>query len=652
MNENAAALARAKTEITKLRKAMTEKFVKLAREIEQLQAALPIGETQDFLVTRCGMSPSEINVYSRFSKRLAGYEQLLVQHSVPYDVIRGLVATNTIVRERSLAQITSGSRFDVRELRAIRRHVADNKLSAGEFEARRNRRMMYTGAQILSKERVADFHERTISLIEKIADLPDGASGTEASARMTEIATDAATLLPLFETIVGSEHPKFGEPSWRQATEPARRHAEIYGVLKRLAAASSDRNRLSQHAAQLREGRRSVINHLARYVGDKRYMSTFAADQRVLTELPVGRLKALELCAGAGGMALGLEAAGFDHVALIEYNKDAAATMRLNRPDWPVVEQDMTTIDFTQYVGKVDLVAGGLPCQGYSEEGNGKGKDDPRDLLLAGARAVRQIRPKAVLFENVRGALFGKHSDQIAAFLKELGDAGYVVQIVEVNAQDYGVPQNRPRIFFVGLQDFHMRQFQMPRYGHRRTNVGDVLYDLMAANGWSEVDDWAEYCRTVTFELSDGSVIQGAQASTLTGRKGKAQEKEGIRWARNGLSPAGLPDEAPTDALAQEHGPEFVPGITLGMRARIQDFPDDYLFAGRKQSVAQQIGNAVAPRMAQAAALALHEVITGYRFDKEAILWPDDKSGLAKGRLKTEPPELLPVLHKRELATV
>ena len=647
MNERAAALAKAKERIVKLRKAMTEKFVKLASEIEALEACLPITDSREFLVARCGLSSSELKMYSEFATKLKGYEELLQQRSVNYEVLRGLTNSSKTVREIALAKIASGIRFDLTDLKVVRRGVADSRLSDFEYQAKASKRAMLVSARKKAAEAVDRFQHGTASLLDKVANLPLATSKASERKCVEAISRDAAALLPIFETIAGADHPTELTKAWRDVKESARRKAKVHSLLRALAAPTNEKKQnLPIHAERLRNGRLSIITNLARFAGNNQYMSlTVPGPEKILTRLPDERVRALELCAGAGGMAVGLESAGFEHVALVEFNKDAAATMRLNRPDWPVVEADMTSIDFSEYRGKVDLVCGGMPCQPYSEEGRGKGKDDARDLLLQGARAVREIQPQAFLFENVRGALFGKHADQIAAFLKELGEAGYTTQIVEVNTQDYGVAQNRPRILFVGLRaDQRLRAFEMPRFPERRANVGDVLFDLMAANGWSDVNNWAAYCRTVTFELQDGTVVQGAQASTLTGRKGKSQQKEGLRWARNGLSPAGLPDEAPTDALSREVGPDFVPGITLRMRARLQDFSDTYQFVGGKESVAKQIGNAVAPRLAQAAGLALQSVLRGHRFDVEKMLWPDEPASGEQTRVGVAAPALAPDL--------
>ncbi|MCB1102543.1 MAG: DNA (cytosine-5-)-methyltransferase, partial [Kiritimatiellae bacterium] len=115
-------------------------------------------------------------------------------------------------------------------------------------------------------------------------------------------------------------------------------------------------------------------------------------------------MRSVELFSGAGGLALGLEASGFKHVALIECNKDACATLRLNRPSWNLIETDVRTVNFEEF-GSVDLVAGGPPCQPFSIGGKARGYDDLRDMFPQAVRAVRQLRPKAFMFENVRGLL-------------------------------------------------------------------------------------------------------------------------------------------------------------------------------------------------------------------------------------------------------
>src|ERR1700730_17110462 len=136
-----------------------------------------------------------------------------------------------------------------------------------------------------------------------------------------------------------------------------------------------------------------------------------------------GGLSTLELCAGAGGQALGLEQAGIDHVGLIELDKHACATLPLNRPIWNVIEQDLNTFDGSSFKG-VDVISGGLPCPPFSVAGKQLGHNDERNLFPALVRLVDQIRPQAVMIENVRGimdAVFGDYRFQVSAQLKKLG---------------------------------------------------------------------------------------------------------------------------------------------------------------------------------------------------------------------------------------
>jgi site-specific DNA-cytosine methylase len=162
-------------------------------------------------------------------------------------------------------------------------------------------------------------------------------------------------------------------------------------------------------------------------------------------------LATLEVCAGAGGQALGLEEAGIEHIALVEIGKNACATLRLNRPKWNVIEGDLDRLDCTPFK-RVDIVSGGLPCPPFSVAGKQLGKQDERNLFPAMIRLVDQIRPRAVMIENVRGileAVFEDYRRYIAAQFKSLG---YQTGWKLLNASDFGVPQLRPRVVFVAVR--------------------------------------------------------------------------------------------------------------------------------------------------------------------------------------------------------
>ncbi len=195
-------------------------------------------------------------------------------------------------------------------------------------------------------------------------------------------------------------------------------------------------------------------------------------------------LTCVEICAGAGGQALGLAMAGFVHVALVEYERDYCKVLKDNRPEWNVICADVHSFDGRPYKG-VDLLAGGVPCPPFSVAGKQLGKDDERDLFPEAIRLIREIRPRAVMLENVRGFLdsgFEEYRDHIFTEIKKLG---YVTHIKLLNASDYGVPQLRPMVVIVGIRKDQAGAFEYPQeHPGESPTVGETLCDLMSQNGW------------------------------------------------------------------------------------------------------------------------------------------------------------------------
>lgn len=163
------------------------------------------------------------------------------------------------------------------------------------------------------------------------------------------------------------------------------------------------------------------------------------------------QLTSIEICAGAGGQALGLENAGFNHLAVVELDPHACATLRSNRPYWNTIQADVTKWNATGYRGSVDLFAGGVPCPPFSKAGRQLGAMDERDLFPHAVRLVRQCQPKAVLLENVRGLLDERFAAYRAELDRQLGDEGYHTFWKLHHASDFGVPQLRPRTILVAL---------------------------------------------------------------------------------------------------------------------------------------------------------------------------------------------------------
>ena len=198
-------------------------------------------------------------------------------------------------------------------------------------------------------------------------------------------------------------------------------------------------------------------------------------------------LTSIEICAGAGGQALGLEQAGFDHLAVVEIDHHACNTLRENRPQWNVIEGDVVPWirDHAHEYRGVDLVAGGVPCPPFSYAGKQLGADDERDLFPAMIELVSVVRPRAIMIENVRGLLDPKFDAYRASVEEHLAQVGYSLQWKLLNASDFGVPQLRPRVIAVGFRHDTAPSFEYPSpFQNAAPTVGETLADLMAERGW------------------------------------------------------------------------------------------------------------------------------------------------------------------------
>lgn len=308
-------------------------------------------------------------------------------------------------------------------------------------------------------------------------------------------------------------------------------------------------------------------------------------------------LTCIEICSGAGGQALGLERAGFSALAHVEYDRHACATLRLNRPNWNVVEGDVRNFSAKKFKG-VDLLAGGVPCPPFSKAGKQLGSEDERDLFPEALRLVDECRPKAVMLENVRGFLDAVFTDYRIGLKKDLKAMGYEASWHLLNASDFGVPQLRPRVVVVAIRKDIASHFYPPMPltdGVYTKTVGETLVDLMAANGWEGAFEWAATANEIAPTLVGGSKKHGgADLGPTRARKA---------WASLGVNGISLANTAPPPGFAE------MPRLTLRMTARIQGFPDEWQFAGGKTAAYRQIGNAFPPPVANAVATRIKEAI-------------------------------------------
>ena len=297
-------------------------------------------------------------------------------------------------------------------------------------------------------------------------------------------------------------------------------------------------------------------------------------------------LNSIEICAGAGGQALGLEQAGFEHVSLVEIEVAACQTLRLNRNHWHVTEGDLRHYSAENWNG-IELLAGGVPCQPFSKAGKQHGNEDERDLFPEAIRLVSECKPQAVMLENVRGLLDSVFDEYRAKIISDLKKLGYVAEWRLLNASDFGVPQLRPRVVFVALKKDAAAHFNWPSaLNYHPPTVGEALFDLMGENGWNGAMQWRERACDIAPTLVGGSKKHGGPDLGPTRAK-KA-------WASIGVDGMGIANAAPEK--------DFIgmPRLTVRMTARIQGFPDHWQFSGKKTAAYRQIGNAFPPPVARA----------------------------------------------------
>jgi DNA (cytosine-5)-methyltransferase 1 len=387
-------------------------------------------------------------------------------------------------------------------------------------------------------------------------------------------------------------------------------------------------------------------------------------------------MQSLEMFTGGGGLALGIERAGFEHVALVEYNHDSCETLRLNsggpalrRRKWPVRELDSREYRYERWAGRVNLLAAGPPCQPFSIAGKHAGEDDDRNMFPEVIRAARAIRPQVMLIENVRGLSrkafrpyldyiveqlryptvtqlaeegWRDHAERLARMARQHAHADLEYRVTPphiANLVDYGIPQHRERLFIVAVRSDLDIEWTFPAPTHSQEAL---IYEQ-----WVTGDYWERHSLTRPAEpnVPGGAIDRVRRAGVpdsilpwLTVRDAlcglpepvdgqehpRARNHIGIPGARRYYGHDGSPYDEPAKTLkAGGHG---VPGgenmllrddgsvryFTVRESARLQTFPDNYMFSGSRSEAMRQIGNAVPVVMGQLLARELRRLLTDF----------------------------------------
>lgn len=327
----------------------------------------------------------------------------------------------------------------------------------------------------------------------------------------------------------------------------------------------------------------------------------------------------LELFAGAGGLALGIEKAGFHTIGLIELDKDASDTLKCNRPNWNVINDDIANIshlDLKEYFclseGELDLVSGGAPCQSFSYAGKRLGLDDARGTLFYHyAKFLEQLHPKMFLFENVRGLLTHDRGRTYKTITDIFEKTGYIIQKKVLNAWEYGVAQKRERLITVGIrQDLADKiKFDFPKPHEYKPVLRDILLDCPKSEGTL----YSKYKQEIFELVPPGGcwrdipedIAKSYMKSCWYMAGGRTGILRRLSLDEPSLTVLTSPSQKQTDRC---HPLEARP-FTVRENARCQSFPDDWKFCGSIGQQYKQVGNAVPVNLAFEIAVKIREAL-------------------------------------------
>ena len=330
-----------------------------------------------------------------------------------------------------------------------------------------------------------------------------------------------------------------------------------------------------------------------------------------------GKFKTIELFAGAGGLALGLEKAGFSTLGLVELDKDASNTLKVNRPNWNVINDDIANISkldlenlFNIKKGELDLLSGGSPCQSFSYAGKRLGLEDARGTLFYHyAVFLDKLQPKMFLFENVKGLKTHDKGRTYATILDIFEKEGYVIQKDVLNAWDFGVPQKRERLITIGIRKDLAKKihFEFPTPKEYKPVLRDILLDCPVSEGAS----YSTYKKKIFEMVPPGGYWRDIPEDIAKEYMKSCWYMEGGRTGilrRLSLDEPSLtvltsPSQKQTDRC---HPLEARP-FTIRENARCQSFPDDWVFCGSIGQQYKQVGNAVPVNLAYEVGLKIKE---------------------------------------------
>jgi site-specific DNA-cytosine methylase len=615
-----------KERILRISKRVANAQMDLIRTIDELKEHLEEQDLKAFLTIECGLSKNDLPAIFSFADTLGVHETLLRKKAVPLSVVKTLIRTNSETRDNAMLRLYAGQKLDSPDIARIERNRVRLKLGPEAYADRTRHRSLISMASKNSRLQVPDLGTRVDELIWRIDEFvwrqigfPPEPGETEPFWRNSGAAFDAAhaelksfseRILTDFEFLYGSSHYKSGDPLPDRNNEIARAHL----ALRRLANGQfgyEDGFDFEPGNPWSREIQNALTYLLPKYPDDepKKANSITLGSEYSTTQYT--SLKAIELCAGAGGQAIGLLGAGFNVVAAYDSDADAVATLRKNWL-WSVRHtrlQDITEEELRAF-GEIDLLSGGIECTEFSRAGKQRGPSGPKNLFEEAVRILKIVKPKTFFFENVEGFNDNKFIKYRTSILRRLGECGYSVDAIKLNAFDFGVPQSRKRVIIVGVRNDIEGVFEKPTpVPSLRRNLDSLRATMFPHFGQGHV----VYDRHVQEWLDR---YGKRPSSTVLASLPSAKPKFRAEWAKKGLMASKDVIMQPALSTSEMSSGSTLQPLTFDLARRLQGFPDAWRIEARSsEKMFELVGNALPSPLSMAVGLALRKTIDGKSYD-------------------------------------
>lgn len=320
----------------------------------------------------------------------------------------------------------------------------------------------------------------------------------------------------------------------------------------------------------------------------------------------------IEVCAGAGGLSSGLMKAGFVPLLLNDNNKDCCKTLQLNHQNANIVIGSMDALDYSEYIDRVDLLTGGVPCQSFSQAGLRKGLDDPRgDLMMKFIDILNIIKPKVFMIENVKGLLTHNDGKTIQNIIDKINKEDiYNVVYKCLDASKYGVPQKRERVFIIGVLKSIGKTFTFPQESRDKKVLKDILYNVPESIGAKYPEEKIKLFKMIPQGGCWINLPEDLQKQYLGNSYNSGGGKRGILYRLSMEKPSLTLLCSPSQKQTERCHPLYERPLTTREYARIQTFDDDYTFVGSLNSQYKQIGNAVPVELARQLGLSIIKMLS------------------------------------------